>query len=149
MKETREGSLVAQPPRVRRIPTGTRCAGIDQVHFLEKSNASLKKIERVSLLIVCLSSAGAFFFSKEMGLSSVIGGFLSMLHFRSLHRMFQKRVTHPAATLRTRFIYSVTLFFITGFFFWAVRHQGISTPGLVTGFLLTTGAVFLESSRRT
>ncbi len=142
MKEKEEGPSAAHPPEVRRIP-------VDRERFLEKSRTSLKKIERMSLLILTLSSTGALLFSKEMGLSCAIGGFLSMLHFRSLHRMFQKRHTHPAAALKTRFIYSVMLFFITGFFFWASERQGISTTGLVTGFILTTGAVFLESSRRT
>ncbi|NOY83989.1 MAG: hypothetical protein GXO96_04040 [Nitrospirae bacterium] len=130
-----------KPPKATRIP-------IDRARFLEKTNTSLKKIERTSLLILLVISLGGWFFSKETGLSLLIGGFLAMLHFRSLHRMFQKRILFPKQWLKTKFIYSVGLFFILCFFFWVIQWEGITRSGIITGFLLSTGAIFWESTRK-
>ncbi len=129
-----------KPPKAARIP-------IDRKRFLEKSNTSLKKIERTSLLILVTMGLGGWFFSKEMGLSLLVGGFLAMLHFRSLHRMFQKRILFPKNWLKTKFIYSVGLFFMLCFFFWVIQWEGITRSAIITGFLLASGAVFWESTR--
>lgn len=141
MKNKAENPSAEHPPKAARIP-------IDRERFLKKTNTSLKKIERSSLLILCVMGLGGWFFSKEMGLSLLIGGFLATLHFRSLHRMFQKRILFPKALLKTKFIYSVNLFFMVCFFFWAIQWESITTSALVTGFLLTTGSVFWESTRQ-
>ncbi len=130
-----------KPPKATPIP-------IDRARFLEKTNISLKKIERSSLLIVLVISLGGWLLSKETGLSLLIGGFLAMVHFRSLHRMFQKRILFPREWLKTKFIYSVGLFFIVCFFFWVIQWEGITRSAIITGFLLSTGAVFWESTRK-
>lgn len=142
MKNTAENPSAADPPKATRIP-------IDQTRFLKKTNASLKRIERRSLFILSIIGVGGWLFSREVGLSLIIGGFLAMLHFRSLHRMFQKRILFPSAWLKTKFIYSISLFFMVCFFFWAIHWESISNITVITGFLLTTGAVFWESTRRT
>ncbi len=140
MKNPAESPSVENPPMAARTP-------IDRGRFLEKTNASLRKIERTSLLILIVIGLGGWFFSKEMGLSLLIGGFLAMLHFRSLHRMFQKRILFPKAWLKTKFIYSASLFFMVCFFFWVIQWEAITRTALITGFLLASGAVFWESTR--
>lgn len=142
MKTTAENPSAEHTPKAAHIP-------IDRERFLKKTNTSLKKIERTSLLILSVMGLGGWFFSKETGLSLLIGGFLATLHFRSLHRMFQKRILFPKVLLKTKFIYSTSLFFMVGFFFWAIQWEAITTSVLVTGFLLTSGAVFWESTRQT
>ncbi|GEM_PF-2516522 len=146
MKEQAENPSAENPPKSAGAPP-TRIP-IDRARFLEKTNASLKRIERRSLLILSVIGLGGWFFSKDMGLSLLIGGILAMVHFRSLQRMFQKRILFPAAWLKTKFIYSVSLFLMVCFFFWAIQWQAIASTVVITGFLLTSGAVFWESTRR-
>ncbi len=118
---------------------------IDREQFLKKSNALLQRVERISLLILALGSLGLLLFSKALGLSLLIGGCMGIAHFRSLHRMFQKRVLYPEAKIKSQFLYGLTLFMIVGVFFWAIDQVMFSPPVIIAGFFLTTGSVLLES----
>jgi len=140
MTDEAESPETSAPRKATRIP-------IDRERFLEKTDSALKRIERRALFILTVIGLAGWFFSKEMGLSLLLGGFLATLHFRSLHRMFQKRILHPARWLKTKFIYSLSLFLMVCFFFWAIQWQSINTSAVITGFLLTTGSVFWESTR--
>ncbi len=124
-------------------------APFDREDFLKKSNASLKRIEGMSLLILSVSGALAFLLFKEMSLSILIGGGFAMMHFRGLHRMFQKRVLDPPAWLKTKFIYSSTLFLLICLFFWVIDLAAIQESGVIAGFSLMTGGIFFDSIRRT
>ncbi len=118
---------------------------LDRGQFLKKSNALLKRVEGISLLILALGSLALLFFSKVFGLSLLIGGCLGIAHFRSLHRLFQQRILHPESKVKSQFLYGMTLFLIVGVFFWAIDRAMFSTPVVVAGFFLMTGAVVLES----
>ncbi len=120
----------------------------DRNQFLLKTNASLKRIERGSLLLLLIGGGLGFFVSKIVGLSLVLGGVLAMLHFRSLHRLFQMRVLNPAGWLKTKFIYSVTLFFMICFFFWVIQSKEVNSTSVVAGFVLMTGSIFFDTSRQ-
>lgn len=117
---------------------------LDREQFLKKSDALLKRVERISLLILALGSLGLLFFSKVFGLSLLFGGCLGIIHFRSLHRMFQKRILHPESKVKQQFLYGMTLFLIVGVFFFAIERARLNTPMVIAGFFLITGAVVLE-----
>ncbi len=136
MHQTVDDSSPPVPPR------------IDHDRFLSQSNASLKRIERTSLLILGLGGGIGFAFFGNTGFSFILGGLLAMLHYRSLHRMFQKRILDPPARLKTQFTYSLTLFLMICFFFWIIQDVSINTSGVVIGFFLMSGAVVFESSQR-
>jgi len=121
---------------------------LDRVLFLEKSNALLQRVERISLLVLVLGSLGFLLFSKGFGLSLLIGGCMGIAHFRSLHRMFQQRILHPKSKTKRQFLYGLTLFLIVGVFFWGTERAMLSTPVVIAGFFLTTGSVLIESRQK-
>ncbi|MFQ5589053.1 MAG: ATP synthase subunit I [Nitrospiria bacterium] len=129
-------------------PARDQASPFDRDLFLLKSNATLKQIERTSLVILVVGVSLGFLISKKVGSSLSFGGGLAMLHFRSLHRMFQKRVLDPPSWLKTKFIYSVTLFLMIFVFFWVIQWQAISTTSVVLGFLLMTGSFLFDTSRQ-
>ncbi|MFQ5543763.1 MAG: ATP synthase subunit I [Nitrospiria bacterium] len=124
---------------------GKTLSKVDRDRFIQKSNATLYRIERNSLFILGISGLTAFFFFKAFWLSILVGGLLGMVHFWSLHRMYQQRFLNPATKLRTQFLYSVKLFVVIAFFFGFQQSALISAAGMIAGFFLMTGAFFLES----
>ena len=88
-----------------------------------------------------------FLLIKPVGVSLIFGGILGMYHFRSLHRMFQRRIIDPAARLNSQFYYSLKLFTMVALFFWAVQSSTIRPPFVIIGFLLTTAAILLDGKR--
>ncbi len=129
-------------------PVKASAVPFNREQFLLKTNASLKRIERASLILLCLQGGVGFFISKTAGMSLLLGGSLAALHFRSLHRMFQMRVLAPKAWLKTKFIYSVSLFLLISFFFWGIQWEKINTHQVVVGFFLMTGSVFFDTTRK-
>lgn len=121
---------------------------IDREQFLTRSNAVLYRIERNSILILGIAALAAFLYSRGLGLSLLVGGVMGMAHFRSLHRLFQKRMLDPSAKLNSNFFYGVKLFFMVGLFFWTTQWKEISSWVMIAGFFLITGSVLLESKRR-
>ncbi|MBN4054289.1 ATP synthase subunit I [Nitrospira defluvii] len=120
---------------------------INREQFLTRSNAVLYRIERHSLLILGIAALAAFLYSRGLGLSLLVGGLMGMAHFRSLHRLFQKRMLDPSKKLNINFFYGVKLFLMVGLFFWAIQWKEISSWVMIAGFFLTTGSVLLESKR--
>ncbi len=118
---------------------------LDREQFLKKSNALLQRVERISLMILASGSLLLLVVSKPFSLSLFIGGCMGITHFRSLHRMFQKRILYPKSKAKSQFLYGLSLFLIIGIFFWAIDQTMISTPVLIAGFFLMTSAVLLES----
>ena len=118
---------------------------IDREKFLRESNALLRRVELISFLMLAIGSLMLLFYSRIFGLSLLIGGCMGIAHFRSLHRMFQKRTIHPEDKEKSQFLYGLTLFFIVGVFFWAIDRVMLDTAVVIAGFFLTTGSVLLES----
>ncbi|MFQ5598545.1 MAG: ATP synthase subunit I [Nitrospiria bacterium] len=120
---------------------------IDRDRFLSRSNAALHRIERNSLMILGGGALTGFLFSRSIGLSLLIGGLMGMLHFRSLHRMFQRRILDPASKHKSQFIYGLKLFLMIGVFFWAIQWKEIRSLAVIAGFFLMAASVLLESKR--
>lgn len=121
---------------------------IDPKKFLKKSNAILRRIEKHSLLILAACGVATLFVFGNFGVSLIIGGLLGMFNFRSLHRMFQKQIIDPLSKKKQQLLYSLKLFLIVGLFFWILQWESASVLGIITGFFMITGAVFLESMRK-
>ncbi len=121
---------------------------IDREQFLTKSNALLRRMEISSALIVVIGSLSMLIFSRPYSLSLLLGGLLGMGHFRSLHRMFQKRMLDPSAKHKTHFFYGLKLFFMVGCYFWAVQWDLIRSWGVIAGFFLMSASVLLGPRRR-
>lgn len=92
--------------------------------------------------VVTLLFFGAF------GASLMIGGVLGMFNFRSLHRMFQRRLIDPSRRRKEQLAYSVKVFLIVAVFFYVIQWQAVSVAGIVIGFFLITGSVYLETLQR-
>src|SRR3569832_1414798 len=113
--------------------------------FLTRTNASLRRIERNGLDILALVGLVTVVFFGSFGASLLIGGRFGMFNFRSLHRMFQKRVLKPERQKREQFFYSLKVFVMIGLFFWIIQWESASVFGIIVGFFMITYLVFLLS----
>ncbi|MFY9270518.1 MAG: ATP synthase subunit I [Candidatus Manganitrophaceae bacterium] len=120
----------------------------DRERFLSESNAALRRIERGGLLILAAVGILTLLFFGAFGASMMIGGILGMFNFRSLHRMFQRRLIDPSRQREEKLVYSLKLFLIVATFFYMIQSESVSVGGILIGFFLITGAVFLETMRR-
>lgn len=120
----------------------------DREQFLARSNQSLHRIERNGLIILAVIGVITLLFFGTFGVSLMIGGVLGMFNFRSLHRMFQRRLIDPSRRHKEQFVYSVKLFFIVGVFFYIIQWKEVSIAGILIGFFLITSSVYLETLRK-
>ena len=130
----------------QRSPHSTPAAPpIDPDRFLTRTNASLRRIERNGLVILALVGLVTVVFFGSFGASLLIGGLFGMFNFRSLHRMFQKRVLKPERQKREQFFYSLKVFVMIGLFFWIIQWESASVYGFFVCFFMITYLVFLLS----
>jgi hypothetical protein len=120
----------------------------DREQFLALSNQALRRIERNGLIILAVIGVITLLFFGTFGASLMIGGVLGMFNFRSLHRMFQRRLIDPSRRRREQLAYSVKVFLIVGLFFYIIQWKEISVAGVLIGFFLMTSSVYLETLRR-
>lgn len=121
---------------------------IDRDLFLTRTNASLRRIERNGLVILALVGLVTVVFFGSFGASLLIGGLFGMFNFRSLHRMFQKRVLKPELQKKEQFLYSLKVFVMIGLFFWIIQWESASVFGIIIGFFMITTSVLLETQRK-
>jgi hypothetical protein len=121
---------------------------IDRDQFLARTNGALRRIERSALLILALVGLVTFVFFGSFGASMLIGGLFGMANFRSLHRMFQRRVLDPKSEKKEQFFYSLKVFFLIGLFFWILQWKSASVLGIILGFFMITTSVLLETQRK-
>lgn len=121
---------------------------IDRERFLAQSNAALRRIERNELIILAAVGAITLLFFGAFGASMMIGGVLGMFNFRSLHRKFQRRMIDPSRQRKEQLAYSLKLFLIVAIFFYIIQWKAISVAGVLIGFFMITGAVFMETLRK-
>ncbi|TAJ97318.1 MAG: ATP synthase subunit I, partial [Candidatus Manganitrophaceae bacterium] len=121
---------------------------IDRERFLAQSNQALRRIERNGLIILAVVGVITVLFFGAFGASLMIGGVLGMFNFRSLHRMFQRRLIDPTRRHKEQLFYSLKLFLIVAVFFYIIQWQAISVAGLLIGFFMITSAVFMETLRK-
>lgn len=129
------------PPPPERPP-------IDRELFRVRSDAALHRIERRALLILAGSGLLTLLFFGSFGASFLIGGLFGMFNFRSLHRMFQRRILDPSRRRKEQLFYSLKLFFLIGLFFWVIRWKSASPFGILIGFFMITASVFWETTRK-
>lgn len=115
---------------------------------MARTNAALRRIERNALMILALVGLVTFVFFGSFGASLLIGGLFGMFNFRSLHRMFQRRVIQPERQKKEQFFYSLKLFFLIGLFFWILQWKSASVLGIIIGFFMITSSVLLETQRK-
>ena len=87
-------------------------------------------------------------FFGAFGASLMIGGALGMFNFRSLHRMFQRRLIDPSRRHREQLVYSLKVFLIVAIFFYVIQWKTISIAGILIGFFMITSPVFMETLRK-
>jgi hypothetical protein len=133
----------ARSPHVRPDPPP-----LDRDHFMKKTNAALRRIERNALLILAIVGLVTLLFFGSFGASLLVGGLFGMFNFRSLHRMFQRRVVSPERMKKEQFFYSLKLFFMIGLFFWIIQWESASVFGIIIGFFMITTSVLLETQRK-
>jgi len=121
---------------------------VDREQFLIRSHAVLRRIEKKSFILTVAGSLFVLLFSRHYGLSLFLGGLLGMGHFRSLHRMFEKRILDPASKYKSHFYYGLKIFIMTAFYFWAIQWELIRSWGVIAGFFLMTGSVLLGPTQR-
>lgn len=121
---------------------------IDRERFLAQSNQALRRIERNGLIILAIVGVITLLFFGTFGASLMIGGVLGMFNFRSLHRMFQRRLIDPDRRHKAQLVYSLKVFFIVAVFFYIIQWNQISVAGLLIGFFMITSAVFMETLRK-
>jgi hypothetical protein len=120
----------------------------DREQFLARSNQALHRIERNGLILLAVIGVITLLFFGTFGASLMIGGVLGMFNFRSLHRMFQRRLIDPTRRHREQLVYSVKVFLIVGVFFYVIQWKEISVAGILIGFFLITSSVYLETLRK-
>jgi hypothetical protein len=121
---------------------------VDRDLFMAKTNAALRRIERNALVILTVVGLVTLLFFGSFGASLLVGGFFGMFNFRSLHRMFQRRVVSPERKKKEEFFYSLKLFFMIGLFFWIIQWKSASVFGIIIGFFMITGSVLIETQRK-
>lgn len=121
---------------------------IDRERFLAQSNQALRRIERNGLIILAIVGVITLLFFGSFGASLMIGGVLGMFNFRSLHRMFQRRLIDPDRRHKAQLVYSLKVFLIVAVFFYIIQWNQISIAGLLIGFFMITSAVFVETLRK-
>ncbi|HZR47265.1 MAG TPA: ATP synthase subunit I [Candidatus Manganitrophaceae bacterium] len=121
---------------------------VDRERFLARTNAALRRIERNGLVILGLVGLVTVVFFGSFGASLLIGGLFGMFNFRSLHRMFQRRVLDPEVQKREQFFYSLKVFVMIGLFFWIIQWESASVFGIIVGFFMITTSVLLETQRK-
>lgn len=131
-----------------RAPRSKPSPPVDRELFLGRTNAALRRIERNGLLILVLVGVITVLFFGSFGASLFIGGLFGMFNFRSLHRMFQRRVIDPDRQKKEQFFYSLKLFFMIGLFFWIIQWESASVFGIIVGFFMITASVLLETQRK-
>lgn len=136
------------PASARRTTRPAARPPVDRELFLARSNASLHRIERAALLILGVVVLVTFLFFGSFGASLLAGGLFGMFNFRSLHRMFQRRILDPESHRKARFLYSLKLFFLVGLFFWMIQWPSVSILGIVIGFFMITTSVLFETQRK-
>ncbi len=132
------------PPRVAVSFPGP----IDRERFLSQSNQALHRIERRGLVLLAVMGVVTLLFFGAFGASLMIGGVLGMFNFRSLHRMFQRRLIDPSRRRKEQLAYSVKVFLIVAVFFYVIQWQSVSVAGILIGFFLITSSVYLETLQR-
>ncbi len=115
---------------------------------MAKTDAALLRIERNALVILALVGLATLLFFGSFGASLLVGGLFGMFNFRSLHRMFQRRVVSPERQKKEQFFYSLKLFFMIGLFFWVIQWEFASVFGIIIGFFMITTSVLLETQRK-
>lgn len=120
----------------------------DREQFLTRSNQALHRIERNGLIILAAIGLVTLLFFGAFGASMMIGGVLGMFNFRSLHRMFQRRLIDPSRRHKEQLVYSGKVFLIVGLFFYIIQWKEISVAGILIGFFLITSSVYLETLRK-
>ncbi len=121
---------------------------IDREQFLARSNQALHRIERNGLIMLAAIGLVTLLFFGAFGASMMIGGVLGMFNFRSLHRMFQRRLIDPSRRHREQLVYSLKVFLIVGIFFYIIQWKEIRVSGILIGFFLITSSVYLETLRK-
>ncbi|MBI3805246.1 MAG: ATP synthase subunit I [Nitrospirae bacterium] len=120
----------------------------DRERFLARSNQALHRIERNELIILAAVGLITLLFFGMFGGSMMIGGVFGMFNFRSLHRMFQRRLLDPSRQKKEQLAYSLKVFLIVGLFFYIIQWQTISIAGILIGFFMITSAVVMETLRK-
>ena len=131
-----------------RSPSRPAPPPIDRDLFMAKTNASLRRIERNALVILTAVGLVTLLFFGSFGASLLVGGLFGMFNFRSLHRMFQRRVVSPERQKKEEFFYSLKLFFMIGLFFWIIQWESASVFGIIIGFFMITSSVLIETQRK-
>lgn len=121
---------------------------IDRDQFLARTNAALRRIERSALVILALVGVVTIVFFGSFGASLLVGGLFGMFNFRSLHRMFQRRVLDAKREKKEQFFYSLKVFFLIGLFCWIIQWESASVLGIIIGFFMITTSVLLETQRK-
>lgn len=121
---------------------------IDRERFLTQSNRALRRIERNGLVLLAATGVITLLFFGAFGASMMIGGALGMFNFRSLHRMYQRRLLDPSRQRKEQLAYSLKVFLIVALFFYMIQWKAISVAGVLIGFFMITSAVFMETLRK-
>ena len=129
-------------------PSTRETPPFDRDLFRARSDAALRRIERRALLILAGFGILTLLFFGSFGASFIIGGLLGMFNFRSLHRMFQRRILDPSRRKKEQFFYSLKLFFLIGLFFWIIQWKSMSVFGILIGFFMITASVLVETTRK-